>query len=559
MDRKQRSQLEVIVETEDGKNSLLFLDSIRELGSGGGAVVDLYSTLLRRNGVVEETLVAEKAFKSSGTAAWLARAFNFFALQTVVNPYAHNYHAIRAAYYRRKVLGILTEHWFGESRVADALYTRFDAETGCFALGTEFVDGRGYTYQDKETVLPFLEKLAGHMKEAGLYGPMWSVDPDLVVSTCNVVINRQGKPAVTDLESSVAAAIPVPLPRFLKYWAYGLRNGTFPLHDDIDYRRFRSYTAGLEAHLPDDKLSELMQNAELLENHERLWKLGEVALLRNGVRSFSKAHRRAWAGHLNARHADYWLRTGTIDAAEAANIRAGRVERHDLSRRKQRISVLEREGVVLKYEFTLEQEFTTQDVRHDFLREKARNILFLDAIRRHRELGFITEVEAERLKEVAYNARLQLKDALGILVQAAISLPPGTTIGPISAFLLTGEPAALAPFFAFYAAKNAYNLAALALVELFHRDGRSRNWPLIIGSGLVPLPIVSTLGYPLSVYMDNRSTGIGDLFRLGTRHRIVQLLDKLPYFGDYNSRFAQGVLGIYDSVFYRSAMQRRNQ
>ncbi|MBI2142106.1 hypothetical protein HYU15_01280 [Candidatus Woesearchaeota archaeon] len=507
-----RRLLEDVVETEDGETRVLFLDHVRGLGSGGGAVVNLYDTFIRTDGsiIVE---VAEKAFRHTGltgAVAWLA---NFVALQTA-SPYGHSYHAIRTAYHRRKVMGILTNYWFGEEMVADALYTRFDSGSGCFVLGTEFIEGSGYTYKDKD-IVPFLRELGRHMQEAGLYGPVWSIDDALGVSTSNIIKRNDGTPIVTDLESSIPA-VPLPFPPFLKYALWGLRNGAFPMHDDTCNQVFSGYVAGLEGVLENEEWKRLNHHAEKLQQHERLWKLGEIAFLRNGARLLHGSSRAEWFAQLNARYADYWLRSGLLSEDEAAGLREG-------------------------------------SLKHGFLEWKAKDLLFFSAIRRQHMLGFISGEEAAGLRKAAYDIHIQLKDAVGIVAQAGISFAtPGITTGSVLAFAATGEFLALTPLLVSLAVRNTYNLAALAALEVFGRNGQNRNWPWIIGAGMLPLPFAASAGYAASLYADNRKvSGVSGLFRISTRDRLAGLLRAIPYFGSYNSRFAQAALRCYDAVFYR--------
>jgi undecaprenyl-diphosphatase len=85
-------------------------------------------------------------------------------------PYAYNVAALQAAIHRRNLAGLLTEYWYGERRVAEAL--RIDEFHGKPAVVGEYVPG---VEPGHESARPFLTDLAEKFDLAGL--PTWQIDP----------------------------------------------------------------------------------------------------------------------------------------------------------------------------------------------------------------------------------------------------------------------------------------------------------------------------------------------------------------------------------------------
>jgi hypothetical protein len=306
----------------DAKPIALDLERVKILGYGRGARVDLVRD--RRT----NRLVAEKLFGyGRGLSSWITNLLYWLAYQT---PFAYRAtaNAVWAAYYRRKAIRLFTEYWFGVPCIADAFYLRWDAGASAFVLGTEYIAGRSpqvgrpdpyllqrwlgvkslppRPVQEIDALVGFMDRLRAHLGESGFIGAQWQVDRRTLVATANFVHNGERWIGL-DLESGVPA---VTIPHYLRE---GLRLGRFPLFDDTDFARLRSY---IEAHartltacLGPAKACYLRRVIRELERHERLWKRGEVALLREPWRWFRADGRR----EIRRQTEDRWLLTGVID------------------------------------------------------------------------------------------------------------------------------------------------------------------------------------------------------------------------------------------------------
>jgi hypothetical protein len=251
---------------------------------------------------------------------WLAYQAPF-AYRTTAN-------AVWAAYYRRKAIRLLTEYWFGVPCIADALYIRWDAAAGAFVLGTEYVAGRPprvsrtgpyllqrwlrikslppRPVQEIDALVGFMGLLRFHLGESGFVGAQWQVDRRTLVATANFVHNGDRWIGL-DLESGVPA---VTIPHYLRE---GLRLGRFPLFDDTDFARLRSYmdahAHALTSRLGQEKARHLTQLISELESYEGLWKRGEVALWREPRRWFRTDGRK----YIRRQTIDRWLLEEHID------------------------------------------------------------------------------------------------------------------------------------------------------------------------------------------------------------------------------------------------------
>jgi hypothetical protein len=329
----------VQVETDAGPVELL-LEKVATLGRGRGARVDLMRDLRRGR------LIAEKVFRTGwGVSSLLTHALYRGCFQSPF-PYRTTVRAVWAAFYRRKAIRLLTEYWFGEPRVADALYVRWDGVENTFVLGTEYIDGRGPRVSSPDPDAPrpwprlrppqdardemseliaFMDRLRAHLGESGFVGAQWQVDPGTLVATANF-LRQQGRWIAVDLESGVPA---VTMPRYV--WQ-GLRLGRLPLFDDTDFAAAWSYhnrhTEPLTRRLGPAKAGYLRYALKELEVQERLWKAGEVALLREPSR-WTLAERR---DHVRRHTLDRWLQEARIspEAASQAAASTARFLAHGL-------------------------------------------------------------------------------------------------------------------------------------------------------------------------------------------------------------------------------------
>jgi hypothetical protein len=309
----------------------LRLEYIKTLGRGRGARVDLMRDQ-RSN-----RLIAEKVFGfGRGLSLLITKTLYRLCYQA---PFAYRAtaSAVWAAYYRRKALRLLTEYWFGVPCVADALYVRWDAESKAFVLGTDYIAGHGprlsppdpYLVQrwlrrrslpprptdDMDTLVAFMEQLRSHLQESGFTGTQWQIDRRTLVATANC-LHDGDKWVVVDLESGVPA---VTMPQYL---LQGLRMGRLPLFDDTEFTTLWSYVArheeALSQRLGPERLRDLRHVIKELDAHERLWKTGEIALLRE-PRRWARPENRA---HIRRQALDRWLQEGRISPESARLLEA---------------------------------------------------------------------------------------------------------------------------------------------------------------------------------------------------------------------------------------------
>jgi hypothetical protein len=304
----------------------LTLEHLKMLGRGRGARVDLVRDL-RSN-----RLIAEKVFGFGHGISSLITSTLYRLCYQAPFPYRATASAVWAAYYRRKALRLLTKYWFGVSCVADALYVRWDAESKAFVLGTEYIAGHGprlsppdpclvqrwlgerslppRPIDDMDTLVAFMDQLRSHLQDSGFIGTQWQVDRRTLVATANC-LHDGDKWVVVDLESGVPA---VTMPQYL---LQGLRMGRLPLFDDTDFATLWPYVArheeAVSQRLGPERLRALRRVIKELEAHERLWKTGEIALLRE-PRRWARPEDRA---HIRRQALDRWLQEGRISPESA--------------------------------------------------------------------------------------------------------------------------------------------------------------------------------------------------------------------------------------------------
>jgi hypothetical protein len=153
-------------------------------------------------------------------------------------PHTRNQAAIRAAMDRRNLAALLTEYWYGESRVARV--TGVERNGDRFALASERVDGRAPA--SRYVACAFLAGLAARFEEAGL--PTWSIDPRQSRALANLRETGAGVYTVVDLESG--AVSPVAL---LKTWGRALRRGMAPFSDEVFFDITRAYVSREETRM----------------------------------------------------------------------------------------------------------------------------------------------------------------------------------------------------------------------------------------------------------------------------------------------------------------------
>lgn len=260
---------------------------------------------------------------------FLPRAIYWLAFQAEF-PYIRNEAALRAAEARRNLAALLTEFWYGATRVARV--TSIDRVEAGYALTSEFVDGHAPT--DRAAAKAWLRDLRGKFEAAGL--PTWQIDPRQPRAVDNVMEAADGRYMIVDLESGLVAPIASP-----KTWLRGLGRGQAPLYDDVFFDITRAYIAreepALRAALGDAKMEDLMVTLNAAETAAVEWHRSEPRLIgqvlravQSGfyVRSWPAWTRRTFANSQEkaqawiARSIETWETEGRVTAAEAEEMRA---------------------------------------------------------------------------------------------------------------------------------------------------------------------------------------------------------------------------------------------
>lgn len=260
---------------------------------------------------------------------FLPRAIYWAAFQAEF-PYLRNEAALRAAQHRRNLAALLTEYWYGASRVARV--TSIDRRADGYAVTSERVDG--HEPADRATAKAWLRDLRDHFEEAGL--PTWQIDPRQPRAVDNVLETADGRYMIVDLESGLVAPI-----ASLKTWKRAIRRGLVPMYDDTFFDITRAYIAreeaAIRAALGEKRTAELIATLDAAEAAAMEWHAGELRLwsriLRSAQRGFGIRSTPAWvrarlegsqdkAQTWLAGAIDTWEAEGRATPAEAATMRA---------------------------------------------------------------------------------------------------------------------------------------------------------------------------------------------------------------------------------------------
>lgn len=260
---------------------------------------------------------------------FVPRAIYWLAYQAEF-PYIRNHAALETAVERRNLAGMLTEYWYGSSRVAKA--TGIDTINGNLALTSEFVDG--HQPANREDAKTFLIDLRGHFEEAGL--PTWQIDPRQPRAIDNVLQTEDGGYMVVDLESGLVSPL-----ASLTTWARAVRRGLVPIYDDVYSDVTRAYiereARKMRESMGDQWLQELRERLDAVEEKTEEWHAGELRLWSKIVGGIWTGYGvRTWRSRAQARVAgsqekalgwmtssvNTWLDEGRITGKEAAEMRA---------------------------------------------------------------------------------------------------------------------------------------------------------------------------------------------------------------------------------------------
>ena len=139
-----------------------------------------------------------------------------------------------------------------------------------YSFVTEFVQGE--LARNDERPRRFLSQVAELFASAGL--SVWQINPRNPHPHTNLIDTPEGDLKIIDLESAIPTPFPAP-----GNWRSVLRRGSFPVFDDIDFSRLRSYVSdnrpALEASLGVDGLAELNGAVNRCEHLVDAWKESE--------------------------------------------------------------------------------------------------------------------------------------------------------------------------------------------------------------------------------------------------------------------------------------------
>ena len=257
------------------------------------------------------------------------RALYWLAYQAPF-PYQRRRDALEAAAAKRKIAGLLTRHEFGYDMVA-AAYRIEDREEG-YGFVTEYI--AGVEPESNAEVRDFLARVYDFFQEAGL--PTWKIAPGNPHAYSNFIRKPDGTLKLIDLESALISST-----SSFKQLRSAMRDGVFPVFDDVDFHQLRNYvsanTSGLEETLGSIGYAELRLAIGSAEASTRTWRDSEPRIW---GRAAAWVHRRLdFSGPINTirgrmggaeamaiaflnEAVDRWEREGRIDSERAASLQA---------------------------------------------------------------------------------------------------------------------------------------------------------------------------------------------------------------------------------------------
>jgi len=186
-------------------------------------------------------------------------------------PYERNEYALAAAERRRKLAGLLTQHWYGQDLVAPLLEISC-RDDGCI-LVSQLIEGTAP--RDKRQARRFLRGLARRFQDVGL--PTWQINPLNPRSVDNLIEEADGTYKIIDLESALVSPL---LP--LGQWLDALRDGDLPVFDDVFVTKTRRYIASnrsdLQESLGEAGVAELEAAVADYDFYAARWKAAEPRL-----------------------------------------------------------------------------------------------------------------------------------------------------------------------------------------------------------------------------------------------------------------------------------------
>jgi hypothetical protein len=196
-------------------------------------------------------------------------------------PYEHNQAALRAAVLRRNLAGMLTEYWYGSSRVARAI--GIDTVDGRSAITSEFIPG--CKPKNRRAAHAFLDDLARRFDEVGL--PTWQVDPRQPRAMDNILETPDGVYHVIDLESGLVSPLASP-----RAWRRAFQRCLVPIYDDVYFDLTRAYVESEAGAMRASKggrwLDTLIATLDRAEVETLTWHASEPRVWSRLVRGFHR-------------------------------------------------------------------------------------------------------------------------------------------------------------------------------------------------------------------------------------------------------------------------------
>ena len=244
-------------------------------------------------------------------------------------PYQGRRVSLEAAEAKRKVAGLLTKHRFGYDMVA-AVHGIEDGDKG-YRFVTEYIPG--VEPESNSEVEELLSEMYAFFEEVGL--PTWQIAPGNPHAYSNFIRKPDGQIKLIDLESALISTT-----SSFKQLRSAMRDGLFPVFDDVDFVQMHSYVdshaSDLEKTLGPRGFEELERAVESAQVASRSWRDSEPRvwgraaawihrrLDMSGIispirRCLGGAEAKATA-FLNAA-VDRWEREGRIDGARAGSLR----------------------------------------------------------------------------------------------------------------------------------------------------------------------------------------------------------------------------------------------
>ena len=253
-------------------------------------------------------------------------------------PYRTNGHALKSAAAKRKIVGLLTQHRFGQDMIAPMV--SIDETEGGYQFVTGLVEGPepASNREVSETLSEFYE----FFQQTGM--PTWQIAPANPHAYTNFIRNSDGVLKLIDIESSIVSFTPP----FGQLRA-ALKDGLYPVFDDVDFARLRRYVGSNREEMAAslgtgglDEIDEAIDEAEAYsiswkESEPRIW--GRIArgvyaffnmspLLRKLGEIVDGAEAKATSFLRSA--VDRWEAEGRIDSARAMHLR-GQIETSEVA------------------------------------------------------------------------------------------------------------------------------------------------------------------------------------------------------------------------------------